>query len=759
MTTNARNLSVLAVSVSLALPLLPQVAVAQAALEEIVVTAQRREQSLQDVPLSVTAFTAGELEKASISEAKDYLALSPNVSFSEDGEAGNRSINISIRGVGNVDLGEVSTANSIGYYIDELNVGSVTNGTINPQLQDMERIEVLRGPQGTYFGRNSLGGAINITTIKPNDKLYGELIARGGNFGGLGVQATGNLPVSDTFMLRGVIAYDEGDGFVRNVNPNGAPNSGFEYLTGRVSARFLPSDNVTIDLSVTHTDEEEGHDGGVGSGVLDLDTQSIFGSSFAPIDDQLGFFPENQRLVNHNTPELNNNQFTIVNGRINWSLGDYEIRSITGFISSESERVFDQDNISADAIIRFNDYEGDSFSQEFRIASVGGETFNWTAGLYYAKDEIEQFNSIQAGTEGSYTNPVTGEVIGLLPPIPAGFRINENNRVFETKSFAIFGDATFDVSDQLSLTIGARYTDDDVDNRFFDVVAFEGAVPDLSGGDSFTDFSPRVVARYALSEQTNLYGSVSRGYKAGGVDLNVDAITTFDAEELTNYEFGFKSELNDGRTRLAGAVFFLDWEDLQVQTNFLAVPGDISSAIEKTLNAGTASSAGFEVELTTLLSDSFTLALAAGYLDSEFDSFPNAVLAGGNAVDLSGSELPNTPDLTASAVLDYGFDIGGNEAFARLEVNHRASTAGDLEGLAAPQLGLPDFPYQIDSYTVANLRAGIDMGALRFNAFIENVFDKEYYNGTQDNFGLAGIRVRPHPRVYGLSVSYRFGEY
>ncbi len=759
MTTNAPKLSVLALSVSLALPLVPRDAVAQAALEEIIVTAQRREQSLKDVPVSVTAFTAGELEKASISEARDYLAMSPNVSFSEDGEAGNRSINISIRGVSNVDLGEVSTANSIGYYIDELNVGTVTNGTINPQLQDMERIEVLRGPQGTYFGRNSLGGAINITTIKPNEKRFGEIVARGGNFGGLGIQATGNLPVSDTFMLRGVIAYDESDGFVRNVNPNGAPNSGFEYLTGRVAARFLPSDNVTIDISVTHTDEEEGHDGGVGSGVLDLDTQSIFGSSFVPIDDQLGFFPENQRLVNHNTPELNNNQFTIVNGRVTWSLGDYEIRSITGFLGSETERVFDQDNISADAIVRFNDYEGESFSQEFRIASVGGDGFNWTAGVYYAQDEIEQFNSIQAGTETSYTNPVTGEVIGLLPPIPPGFRINENNRVFETTSFAVFGEATFDVSEKLSLTAGARYTRDEIDNRFFDVVAFEGAVPDISGSDDFSDFSPRFVARYELSDQTNLYGSVSRGYKAGGVDLNVDSSSSFDSEELVNWEMGFKSEFNDGRTRLSGALFYLDWEDLQVQTNFLAIPGDISSAVERTLNAGSASSAGFELELTTLLSDNFTLGLAAGYLDSEFDSFPDAVLAGGNVVDLTGSELPNTPDLTASAVLDYGFDIGGNDAFARLEVQHRASTAGDLEGLGAPQLGLPDFPYQIDSYTIANLRAGLDMGALRFNLFVENLFDKEYYNGTQDNFGLAGIRVRPHPRVYGLSISYRFGEY
>ncbi|MFD2500282.1 TonB-dependent receptor plug domain-containing protein [Rhizorhabdus histidinilytica] len=136
---------------------------------EIVVTAQRRQQRLLDVPISVSAFSAAMIEKAHITEAKDYLALAPNISFTEDGEKGNRSINIAIRGVSNVDLGEQSTQQSIGYYIDELSTGSSANGTLNPQLLDIERIEVLRGPQGTYFGRNASGGAINITTKKPTD--------------------------------------------------------------------------------------------------------------------------------------------------------------------------------------------------------------------------------------------------------------------------------------------------------------------------------------------------------------------------------------------------------------------------------------------------------------------------------------------------------------------------------------------------------------------------------------------------------------
>ena len=254
-------------------------------LEEIVVTAQRREQSLQDVGVSVTAFTATDIERANITEAKDYLISTPNVSFSEDGQAGNRSINVSIRGVGDISLGENSVASSIGYYIDDFNVAAVSNGTVNPQLLDIEQIEVLRGPQGTYFGRNSSGGAINITTKKPTDEVYTEFGVDYSSYDGAGdtqsAHAIFNTPLSDKFYLRSVLSYETSDGLVENVNPAGTKDSGHDITHARFSGRWLASDATTVDVSVTLTDEENGFDGGVGSGVLDLDTASIFGSGFS----------------------------------------------------------------------------------------------------------------------------------------------------------------------------------------------------------------------------------------------------------------------------------------------------------------------------------------------------------------------------------------------------------------------------------------------------------------------------------------------
>ncbi len=729
-------------------------------LEEVMVTAQRRTQSLQDVPISVTAFSGDDLLRGDIGQARDYLALTPNVSFSDDGSAGSRSVNISIRGVSNVGLGEVSTAKSIGFYVDDLNIGSTASGSVNPQLQDMERIEILRGPQGTYFGRNSLGGAINISTKLPTNEFYGEVTGSAGNYDTYGAEGILNVPISDKFFMRGLYAYDESETWVKNTNPSGA-DVGYEYNSARLAFRALPTDSLTLDLSLAYTKEEEGSDITVPTGVLNQDTQGIFGDDFKAINEE-GFYPKNDDKVNRNMDEFTDNEVSVVNLRVTYDFTGFQFKSITGYIDSEFSRDFDLDNISTDTLRRFNRYDGESFSQEFRLQSTGDQALDWTVGVFYADDEITQFNSIQAGDDGSYTDPNTGEEIGLLPPIPGGFRINENNRVFQTESMAAFGEVVWHLSDALDLTLGGRYTEDDIDNKSFDTVGFEDPVPDSRGSSSFDNFSPRFVASYHPSEDLHLFASYSEGYKAGGVDFqNAGDISDFDPEQLTSYEVGFKSELADGRVRLAGSVFYLEWDDMQVQTNFLEDPTDISSAIEKTLNAAEASGTGAEFEVTALLTEGFTGSVSLGYIDSEFDDFKDAIIKGNpQPVDLSGQKLPNSPELTASAVLDYSFTLGSMEAYVRGEWVYRDETASNLEAVAsnAGVLNLPNFPYQIDSYDVVNLRAGIEGGSFRVNAFVNNLFDEDYYTGTADGFGLAGIRVKTHPTTYGIKFTYIIGS-
>ena len=760
----------------------PPLAVAQeqqdATVGEVLVTAQRRVESVQDVPISVSVFTSQDLEKSNINEAKDYLQFAPNVSFTEDGEVGNRGISISIRGVSDVSLGEVVTANSIGFYLDEFNVGTVANGGINPQLRDVEQIEVLRGPQGTYFGRNALAGALNITTKKPKQTFEAEGTVRASRFNTWGVGGVLNVPLSDKVAARLVADYDETDGLVKNVNPDGRSNSGGESKYARLGLRATPNDALTMDLSLAYSKDQDGFDAEVPSGVLDLDTQAIFGSSFVPIGEGLGFYPQNQRRVNHDADEYNNNSYKLANLRFAYDLGGMEIKSITGAIDSDNSRFFDQDNISVDAIVRQNRYSGKSFSQELRLQSTGERTVQWTVGALYAKDKIRQFNSVRAGSEGSYTDPVTGEVIGLLPPIPAGFRINENRRSFTTTSYAAFGDISWKLAELWTLKTGARYTRDKVANRFYDVVNFEGAPLDGAGSDTFTDFAPRVVLQFEPSADATWYLTASKGYKAGGVDIlfvpsetdpgtQVGLNRAFDPEEMYNYEIGFKGRFADGRGRFSAAAFYLDWKDMQVQTNFLRDPNDISSSVQATLNASGAKTKGLEFELSGQLSDHLHAGVTGGYLDGKFEDFPEAVLAGNNQIDMSNAKLPRTPEWTGSAYAEYGFSVGDNlSPFVRGELVYRAKSAGDLEGAAALSRRailsggnagqvLPEFPYVMPSYTVFNLRAGLGGEKFDLQAYVENVFDKEYYNGTGDNFGLAGIRLRPHPRIWGLQAVYR----
>ncbi len=727
-------------------------------LEEIIVTAQRRVESLQDVPISISAFTEDQLRKTNIATAAQYLVQTPNVGFSEDGEGGSRSINISIRGVSNITLDGIAGANSIGYYIDELSVGAVAQGTINPQLQDMERIEVLRGPQGTYFGRNAVGGALNITTIKPNEEKYFEGSLSAASFSTYGAEAIFNMPFSDTFMARGVFAYQESDTPIENVNPLGN-DPFYEYATGRISFRALPSDNVTIDLSITYTQEDEGGDIVIPSGVVDLDTQSIFGiGAHDAIDSGQGFYPANDDRIDRDTIERNDKSFTIVNGRITWDLDRMTLKSITGYIDSSFDRESDLDGIpfvfGPLPLRRVNDYDGTSWSQELRLMSHGEMKFDWTFGGIYIDDDLDRINQIQIMPDDA----PSGEAVGF---------INSNVRNFRTKSSALFGEIGFPFSENWDLRLGGRWSKDKVTSTFTNLNV--GPTP-TSGSKKFTDFSPKVVLRY-MTDTTTYYGSVAKGYKSGGVDIptfdNELFVLPYLSEELWSYELGFKAQLGNGRTTLNGAVFYNDWTDFQVQLDRLADPNDISSAVSVTQNAEAASSKGGELELVTLLTEGLTWAVNVGYIDSKFDDYKNGVLKGEtngnpNVVDVTGKPLPRTPKWTFSTSLEYDFIVAQKDFFVRGEYSYTDNQFSDIEAIGSlvgetvtgDPFNLPSFPYQIASYSLLNLYAGLEGERFRILVYAKNALDEQYYNGTTDNFGAAGIRLRPHFRELGIKFTF-----
>ena len=366
--------------------------------------------------------------------AVQYLSLSPNVSFTEDGQTGSRGISISMRGISNINTDESAFIQSIGIYLDEFSVASTANSTINLQLQDLERVEILRGPQGTYFGRNAVGGALNLTTKKPHDELEGEIIfgaqdyeTRGSQWGVTGIM---NLPVTENFWLRGVGYIEDNSGIVKNIVPDGG-DSGHEYYMGRVSARWIVSDKTTVDLMGMYSNEDQGVDENVPSGVWDTDTVATFflndpaGTAFpAPLDDGTGFWPNNRSEIAHTAiGEKNENRAALGVLKIEhqWR-EDIVIKSITGYIHTEREKIFDNDLTPEDLVNRYEGREGDSWSTELRF-EMTREKFDWTFGFLYAEDDVK--DDPDADQPGGGLGVVTGVTTAVdggvsLTPVPCG---------------------------------------------------------------------------------------------------------------------------------------------------------------------------------------------------------------------------------------------------------------------------------------------------------------------------------------------------
>ena len=785
-------------------------------LEEIIVTAQRREQSLQEVPVAVTAFTGEALELANITEAAQYLNLTPNVSYTEDGQVGSRGLSIAMRGVSNINTDESSFIQSIGVYLDEFSVASVGQGTVNPQLQDLERIEVLRGPQGTYFGRNAVGGALNLTTRKPQPEFDASASMGYRTFEGASEQMdfSGmiNLPVSEAFMLRGVLYYEDSGGLVKNIVPDGG-DSGHEYTMARVSARMMLDDATTVDLMLMHTAEDQGMDENVPSGVWDTDSVDTFrfrgpaGGLLAPVDPGTGFWPNNRNKAGRTAiGEFTDNATSITILNVSRELSDTSTLSwISGWIDTETERLFDNDLVPEHVVFREQTREGTSFSTEVRL-DITSDAFDWTIGAMYARDEKDIDSNVQLGTT-TVVNGVDHAAIGSLPPTFLGpviwgwgegsFCLACATRGFELTSVAVFTDVTWHMSDRFDFTLGGRYTSDDVTNTFLPFGSSprgpklprwpNDLVPtaEISDEDTFTDISPRVALSYNLNDQATVYATVSRGYKAGGVSLDRNGkdnsawVVEFNPEILTNYELGVKSELFGGRARFNAAVFQLDWEDLQVETFFFVVPGDATSNVSQVINVQDAQATGLEAELAALVTENLTVTGGIGVIDTEILSDDRARLSGRLFVDLKGEPLPRSPELTFNLAADYEFTLDQWDGWARLEWIYKDSQFSTIEDVTYLQTSgatiyeddaqtmwisqVPSrtdaFPFRTPEADIFNLRAGVHLNECwELVAYVENLTDEEYYTGTGENFGFSGFRLRPHPRIWGAKVNYKFGR-
>ena len=820
-------------------------AYAQNELEEIIVTAQRREESLQDVPVSITAFSAEALVRQNIKEVKNYFSSTPNVSFTEDGEVGQRSVGISIRGISdltNTFTGVGGLPRSYAVYLDEFDIGNNATKTANPGLADLQRLEVLRGPQGTYFGRNASGGALNLSTKLPHDAYEYEFTIGYSRFQTLYASAVVNSPITDQFFVRGVIEYEQSDGFLTNLSATGNDDS-YDYGNVRVAARWVPTDQFTADLSVTRTSENGGTDVNIVSGVSDFDTPGStpnfiqldpldffdpatnvlvpFPEIF-PVDPGAGFFPDNRRFTNKDFFEINDNRQTIVNLRLLYEAEGWSVRTVTGFLESTSRRQFDQDLTQYSLYETYTGRTGDTFSQEVRF-NIQRDNWDLVVGGIYANEDTDNYGISPIGKNGFYVIPGVQED-GTLPPgfnfpgdcffclFPGQIIAGPEILTFDLESWAGFAEINWQMSDEIRLTFGARYTDDKIevveaDGRrdlsfqeqplagifAFDQQAFiaAGLRSPVRTGNAATDaITPRLVVAWSPSESINTYASISRGYKPGGLTFNEETLEElpFDPETLWNYEIGAKWRGLDNRVALNMAAFYMDWSGLHLPTVKIAIVDDPLGGQRIVNNFVVfntdATSQGFEIDGEALVGEGLRIGGGAGYLDSVFERFgaDDLFIINDVVFHLDGVTIPRSPKWTLNAFAQYEFAFGDKDAWLRVEWSHRSSIESDIEATVSlleiidpatldPEFvadaGIQDsiagiggpfdspraeFPFKVPSYDVVNLRAGIEGENWALTAYVENVFDKNYYTGTQENFGLGGFRIRPHFAVYGVSL-------
>ncbi|WP_116367310.1 TonB-dependent receptor [Parahaliea mediterranea] len=613
-------------------------------LEEVVVTAQKREESIQDVPISMAAFTGDMVERVGGTDITTINGIAPNIILQTQGLVPNVPM-FSIRGMNHSDPDPNSDPKT-SMIIDGVYVPFVAGTMLD--MFDIDRIEVIRGPQGTLFGKNNLAGTINVTTARPTGEFGGKVSATAGENGlqHYKFQVNSNRFANDMFSAKLAGAYRDYDGYMENIT-TGTTLMAQEVKSLRGALKFEPSDTFDVTVIADYTDDEVLGPGGHSTAV-----EAIQGDVYKAA---LNFDPETQTTTTGTTVEAN---WHLDAGKITAVLGnrnlDYYNRG--DFDGTDNPGVIPNQNLNVQ-----RDFQGDTQSAELRWDSTIGNDFHYVVGLYYNQDKWQQVNDV-----GVFTAPA---VIG-------SFGTNSQ----DSESSAVFAQADYTFLDDWTLTVGGRYTRDEKNYTLESDSLTNGVVTSsfiAEKDDSWTNFSPKVALEYQLSDDILLYGSVSQGYKGGGYNSRAtlpELVGPYDEETVTAYELGIKSDWWDRRLRVNGAIFLNEYEDLQ---QGVQRPGSVR-AESITTNVAEAEIAGVELELLVLPVENLQVGFNVGYLDAEYNDFcddtdgASAYMpsnCGGFELEFSPGQwliaedqtdlpLPNAPELSASLLLDYDLVTG-----------------------------------------------------------------------------------------------------
>lgn len=651
------------------------------ALDEIVVTAQKRSENLQDVPVSVTALTADQLKDQRVGDVLALSGLSPGLQIKTDDNAANPRI--FIRGIGVNDFNP-STASAVGVYVDGVYVASPLAQMAG--FYDLQQVEVLRGPQGTLYGRNTTGGAINVTTRKPSDTPEGDLAVDYGRFNSLNVQGGFGGPIADTLAFRIAGLYDKSDGYTLN-RLTGNKGNDADRKAVRGALRWTPDDKLTVDVSASYS---KSSGGSILTYNRSLVAQTAEAASTADPDPTFGYifckpayYTSGQCTNVAGYANTSSNKYEgdyrfegkdIVKlfgatSAVSYDFGGVTLYSITGYQRAKRD---DYEETDANPISIFDARyvaEQDTTSQELRLQSNGATALRWVAGVYAARDNLDN---------DSHYNVL--EVLRVPDPVnnPTGMDPANSVGVFgwplhqKTTSYAAFGQVDYDLTPKLTLTGGLRWSQDkktfhyvsDVDYGLLTLFEYDNQ-------KTFSSISGRVGLRYAISDDANVYATYNRGTKSGGFfsgqTTDPDDLGPYRDETVNAYEVGAKSEFLDRRLRVNVSAFYYDYKDLQVYT----VIQRNGLPVQLFTNASKARVYGGEAEIEARPMTGLSLTLGASLLNAEYKDFQSL------GDDYSGNTLPSAPKASLNGAAHYEHPVGAGKLISQLDFTYRGKVYYD----------------------------------------------------------------------------------
>ena len=715
-------------------------------LEEILVTATKREESAQDVGIAISTFSGDQVEQLGFSNAQQVTAMAPGVhTIQPNGEA---NYAIGIRGVANSDF-TTNVESPVALYVDEVYISQMSGAGF--MLFDTERVEILRGPQGTLFGRNATGGLVHYITQKPREGMDGYVKGTFGDYDQYRLEgAVGGG--TETLSARFSASYHQNDGYITNRLDPGNNLNNADDLAMRLQVLFSPADNLEILLNARQSEQDI--DTGFFENVSSIRPGELTPNEFNPVLEYI----DNDGDVyagDYDDPGFNDLETDGLTATIKWAVGDINITSITDASNVERQYIEDSDASPVSVFNFFLTTDAEQFSQELRVDG-STDRFDWVAGGYYLDLEINDSNG--AITE-PFIGPVYDEVgIARTPGSEAGLN---NTYTHELESLSLFGQVDFRLTDELTLITGLRWIEDERDFSYV-INAVEFLDPEARGfnapgnlanvvplapyvGDrSDTDWSSRLQLDWSVSDDLLVYGGWNRGVKSGGFNAPIfplsppldynDETMSYDPEQLDAFEVGFKSSLADGRMQLNGAAYYYDYADYQA---FFIIGID-------TITFNTeAESKGLELELKASPVDGLELLLGAAWNDIDVD------LAGGSTRSVQ------SPEWNLNGLVRYQWPFMGGNLAVQADAVYRDEVFFALTGAETVTQ---------DGYTVVNasLSYSTDDGRWQARAFVDNLLDEEYQvqafdlSGT-DVFGITE-QYYGRPQWWGVSLRYAWGE-